>query len=116
MVEATIYIRSVPCCAEIKSSKLDYVIWLLENHFLMALYLGFLLWIIILAPSTLGNDHFINPPDLSSQTGSFSSYPVYAVGDILDISWVTAAAIVDLVINQLNSPVTEIDRTPNSGE
>lgn len=56
----------------------------------------------------------MNPPDLSSQTGPLSSYPVYAVGDILDVSWVTTADVVDLVINQLNSPLTEIDRTPNS--
>jgi hypothetical protein len=83
----------------------------------MALDLGLLLWIICFAFFALGSDHFINPPDFSSQkTTSPSSYPVYAVGDILDVSWVTAAGVVDLVINQLNSPPTEIDRTPNSGE
>ena len=82
----------------------------------MALDLGLLLGIIFSASFALGNDHFINPPDLSSQTASLSSYPVYAVGDILDVSWVTTADVVDLVINQLNSPLTEIDRTPNSGK
>jgi hypothetical protein len=82
----------------------------------MALGLGLLLWIIFSASFALGKDYFINPPDLSYQITSLGSYPVCAVGDILDVSWVTAADVVDLVINQLNSPATEIDRTPNSGK
>jgi hypothetical protein len=82
----------------------------------MALDLGLLLGIIFSVSFVLGNDHFVNPPNLNSQTTSLSSYPVYTVGDILDVSWVTTADVVDLVINQLNSPLTEIDRTPNSGK
>jgi hypothetical protein len=82
----------------------------------MALALGLLLLITFSASFAVKADHFVNPPDLSSQTASLSSYPVYAVGDILDVSWVTTADVVDLVINQLNSPLTEIDRTPNSGK
>lgn len=84
----------------------------------LVLDLRLLLWIIFSASFALGlgNDHFINPPDLSSQTASLTSYPVYAVGDILAVSWVTTADVVDLVINQLNSPATQIDRTPNSGK
>ncbi|KAG9243378.1 hypothetical protein BJ878DRAFT_120824 [Calycina marina] len=80
----------------------------------MALNLGLLLWMIFSASFALGNDHFINTLDLNSQTASLSSYPVHRVGDILDVSWVIAAGIVDFVLKQLNSPVKEIDRTPNS--
>ena len=82
----------------------------------MAIYLCLLLWKLFSASFALENDHFINPPDLSSQTTSPSSYPVYAVGDILDVSWVTSAGAVNLIINQLNSSLTEIDRTLNSGK
>ena len=75
----------------------------------MALDPGLLLWIIFSTSFALGNNHFVNPPDLNSQTVLLSSYPVYAVGGIIDVSWVTTADVVDLVINQLNSPLTEID-------
>lgn len=82
----------------------------------MAAHLRLLLWMTFFASFALGSDHFVNPPDLTSQNAPLSSYPVFAVGDILDVSWVTDADVVDLVINQLNSPLTEIDRTPNSGK
>lgn len=46
-----------------------------------------LLWCIIISASiALGDDHFVSPPYLSSQTASINSFPVYAVGDILDVS------------------------------
>jgi hypothetical protein len=83
----------------------------------MASFLCLLLSITCLTSSVFGlGSRFINPPDYSSQSSNPSTYPVYAVGDIIDLSWSTAADVVDLIINQENSPVTAIDRTPNSGE
>lgn len=76
----------------------------------------FLFWIIISGSIVLGAEQFINPPDLPSQTGSKAFYPVFSVGDVLEVSWLTSSDFVDLVINQLGSPATAIDRTPNSGE
>lgn len=61
---------------------------------------------------------FIEPPALGSESSDPRTFKVYAVGDILDVSWTansTSEATYDLVINQRNSPSTQIDRTPNSG-
>ena len=70
----------------------------------------------IAAQKTTGR--FIEPREFGSESSDPRTYKVYKVGDILDVSWTTnasAGAVFDLVINQLNSPVTQIDRTPNSG-
>ncbi|KAL3417765.1 hypothetical protein PVAG01_10775 [Phlyctema vagabunda] len=62
----------------------------------------------------LADDGFINPPEESTENSLPSNYQVYKVGDILEVSWSTEAAVVDLIINQRDSPATQIDRPPNS--
>lgn len=107
-------LRVLNALEESNISKISNFLLFWRDHFQMAPDLHLLLWMLFAAAFARGNDHFVNPPDISSQTGPLSSYPVYAVGDIITVSWVTAADLVDLVINQLNSPLTQIDRTPNS--
>lgn len=79
----------------------------------------FLLLLIIYSASSAGNPgegYFINPPEESTPDPSPSFQPVYKVGDILEVSWSTDTDFVDLIVNQLNSPATEIDRPPNASE
>ena len=62
---------------------------------------------------------FIEPPELGTKSSDPRTFKVYKVGEILDVSWTTNSpegAVFDLVINQLGSPITQIDRTPNSGK
>jgi hypothetical protein len=59
--------------------------------------------------------HFINPPEekIPDQNDNINS--VYRVGDIVNIAWSTSEGLVNLIINQDNSSLTELDYLPNSG-
>ncbi|KAF4637265.1 hypothetical protein G7Y89_g814 [Cudoniella acicularis] len=63
---------------------------------------------------THANNAFISPPDYGNGGQSASKNTVYNVGDLINIAWNTTSSPVTLVINQLNSPATEIDYLPNS--
>jgi len=57
---------------------------------------------------------FIYPGPLTNPEPKANTFPILKVGQVVDISW-TSSETVDLIINQRNSPSTQIDRTPNSG-
>ncbi|KAH8754458.1 hypothetical protein BGZ57DRAFT_958317 [Hyaloscypha finlandica] len=63
---------------------------------------------------TGSTSHFINPPEekIPDQDANINS--VYRVGDIVNIAWSTPEAVVNLIIHQDNSSLTEVDYLPNS--
>lgn len=67
----------------------------------------------ILAQST--TVQFIYPGPLTNPEPKANTFPILTVGNVVQITW-TDSEVVDLIINQRNSPSTQIDRTPNSGE
>ena len=77
-------------------------------------FLVFLLPITFAARVALAQSQFINPPEEKTPL-SPSINSIYRVGDVVNIAWTTTEKEITLIINQLNSPLTEIDYLPNSG-
>jgi len=71
--------------------------------------------LISLAPLTFADssNFFKNPPD-STATKNTANIVNYKVGDSLDTSWVTNAAVVDLAVFQNGN--STLNRPPNSGK
>jgi hypothetical protein len=69
------------------------------------------LTIFFLSTFVNGGGNFIVPPEA---TDTQIDFPVYQVGDILPISWNDTFDLVTLIVNQLKSPVTQIDYLPDS--
>jgi hypothetical protein len=58
---------------------------------------------------------FISPPEATtSQSTNPANFPVYSVGDTLNLVWNDTYDLVTLIVNQLNSPLTQIDYLPDS--
>lgn len=94
-----------------------FVFFFEKFHAKMATFSLLIASLLFLANSTFAaSNYFENPPDIGTATTNPSNFQVYKVGDILDVSWVTNANVVDLIINQKGTPNTEIDRPPNSGK
>lgn len=62
-----------------------------------------------------GDSSFTSPAELDDAgTWNPAQNQILKVGDFFDIAWTTTEEIVTLIINQDNSPSTQIDYLPNS--
>jgi len=76
----------------------------------------FLLLSVLYGASLVAADsNFIYPVELDDAgTWDATKNEIVAVGTFFNIAWTTSEEIVTLIINQNESPTTEIDYLPNS--